>query len=75
VAKDPLRCEARHKARETCKGLRTAKRRQCLAEQQSPIDCSRSDNPRRCEALQAAREACRNKSGKQHSQCVRDLLK
>jgi hypothetical protein len=75
VAKDPLRCEARRKARETCKGLRSAARRRCLADQQSPIDCSRADNPRRCEALQAANEACRNKRGAQHRQCLRDLLK
>jgi hypothetical protein len=75
VAKDPLRCEARRKARETCKGLRSASRRHCLADQQSPIDCSRADNPRHCEALQAANEACRNKRGAQHRQCLHDLLK
>jgi hypothetical protein len=75
LAKDPLRCEARRKARDDCKGLRSGKRRQCLAEHQSPIDCSRADNPRRCEAQLAASEACRNKSGAQHRQCLREQLK
>jgi hypothetical protein len=75
LAKDPLRCEARRKARDDCKGLRSAKRRQCLAEHPSPVDCSRADNPQRCEAQRAAIEACRNKLGAQHRQCLRELLK
>jgi hypothetical protein len=75
LAKYPLRCEARRKARDDCKGMRSGKRRQCLEEHQSPIDCSRADNPRHCEAQQAAIEACRNKSGTQHRQCLREHLK
>jgi hypothetical protein len=75
LAKDPLRCEARRKAHDDCKGLRSGKRRQCLTEHQSPIDCSRADNPRRCEAQQAAIEACRNTSGTRYRQCLREHLK
>jgi hypothetical protein len=73
-ARDPLRCEARSKAREACAGKRGAQRRQCVEEQMPPPDCAKAKNTSRCEQRQVAQEACKGKPGKEHRQCMKQQM-
>lgn len=74
-ARDPQRCEALQKAKETCKDKLGADKRKCMADAMPPMDCSKARNPARCEAHQKAKEACKDKPAAEHRQCLRDQLR
>ncbi|MBI3095762.1 MAG: hypothetical protein HYY97_12915 [Rhodocyclales bacterium] len=71
-ARDPLRCEAREAALNTCAAKRGAEKSICLEAAMPPPDCRRAPDPRGCAAGQKAAEICRGKTGKQLRQCLRE---
>ncbi len=73
-ARDPQRCEALQKAKETCKDKTAADKRKCMSDAMPPMDCSKSRSPARCEAHQKAKETCKDKAGPEHRQCMREHL-
>ena len=74
-ARDPQRCEALQKAKETCKDKAGADKRKCMTEAMPPMDCAKARNPARCEAHQKAKEACKDKAGRDHRQCIREQVR
>lgn len=74
-ARDPQRCEALQKAKETCKDRVGPDKRKCMTEAMPPMDCSKARNPARCEAHQKAKEACKDKAGRDHRQCIREHVR
>lgn len=70
-ARDPQRCEALQKAKETCKDKNQADKRKCMMEAMPPMDCSKARSPERCAALEKAKETCKDKSGAEYRQCLR----
>lgn len=74
-ARDPQRCEALQKAKETCKDKTGADKRKCMTEAMPPMDCSKARSPARCEAHQKAKTACKDKAGRDHRQCIRDHVR
>ncbi|OHC63384.1 MAG: hypothetical protein A2045_03560 [Rhodocyclales bacterium GWA2_65_20] len=73
-ARDPQRCEALQKAKETCKDKAGPDKRKCMSYAMPPMDCSKARSPERCEATQKAKEACKDKAGPEHRQCMRDNM-
>jgi hypothetical protein len=71
-ARDPARCEALQKAKETCKDNAAPNKRKCIMEAMPPMDCSKARNPERCAALEQAKEACKDKTGTDYRQCLRE---
>jgi hypothetical protein len=71
-ARDPARCEALQKAKETCKDKAPADKRKCMVESMPPMDCSKARNPQRCEAMEKARAECKDKNGTEFRQCMRE---
>ena len=73
-ARDPQRCEALQKAKETCKDKTAVEKRNCMTDAMPPMDCSKARSPERCEAMQKAKEACKDKAGPERRQCMRDSM-
>ena len=73
-ARDPQRCEALQKAKETCKDKAGPEKRKCMVDAMPPMDCSKARNPQRCEDHQKAKDACKDKSGTEHRQCLREQM-
>jgi hypothetical protein len=71
-ARDPARCEALQKAKESCKDKAAADKRKCMMEAMPPMDCSKARNPDRCAAMEKAKAACKDKSGSDYRQCLRE---
>ena len=71
-ARDPARCEALQKAKETCKDKSAADKRKCMMEAMPPMDCSKARNPERCAAMEKAKVTCKDKSGTEYRQCLRE---
>lgn len=70
-ARDPQRCEALQRAKESCKDKAGTEKRDCIQSAMPPVDCSKARHPDRCEAHQKAKEACKDKVGKERRQCIR----
>lgn len=70
-ARDPLRCEALQRAKESCKDKSGTEKRDCIQSSMPPVDCGKARHPDRCEAHQKAKEACKDKTGKDRRQCIR----
>ena len=73
-ARDPQRCEALQKAKETCKDKTGTEKRNCMMDAMPPMDCSKARSPERCEATQKAKEACKDKAGPERRQCMREKM-
>ena len=73
-SRDPQRCAALQKAKDSCKDKAGADKRKCMMDAMPPMDCSKTRNPARCEASQKAKEACKDKPAAEHRQCMRDNM-
>lgn len=73
-SRDPQRCEARHKAIETCAGKSGGERQKCREDNMPPPDCSKAANPARCEERQKVRDACKGKQGPERRQCMKEQM-
>ena len=73
-ARDPQRCEALQKAKESCKDKSGVDKRNCMMDAMPPMDCSKARNPERCDSMQKAKEACKDKPGAERRQCMRDSM-
>ncbi|MGE5469127.1 MAG: hypothetical protein ACM3Y9_17025 [Ignavibacteria bacterium] len=71
-ARDPARCEALQKAKETCKDKAPADKSKCMMESMPPMDCSKARNPERCEAMEKAKVECKDRNGPEYRQCLRE---
>jgi hypothetical protein len=73
-SRDPQRCEALQKAKETCKDKTGVNKRKCMMDAMPPMDCSKTRYPERCEAAQKAKEVCKDKPAAEYRQCMRDNM-
>jgi len=73
-ARQPERCLARQKARESCGDKRGPERRQCIRDHLPPTDCAKATVPERCKATQAAHDACKTKAGAERRQCLHEHM-